>query len=123
MTNLKEKHGSAYTALQCRIWAELIDGELANSTEPPENSMFTRAGRGGSSTQKRSEVAEAISEVAKQFSCTFNPPVDQSNRSIENRSKCYKQLGELNDLKLAGVLTEEEYTAEKSAIMNALKKL
>ena len=28
-----------------------------------------------------------------------------------------------NDLKLADVLTEDEYTAEKSAIMEALKKL
>ena len=64
-----------------------------------------------------------LSEVAKQIFCTLNPPVDQSNRSIENRSKCYKQLSERNDLKVAGVLTEEEYVAEKSAIMNALKKL
>ena len=33
-------------ALQYRIWAELIDGELAIASEPPENSMFSRAGRG-----------------------------------------------------------------------------
>ena len=76
--------------------------------------MFTRAGRGGG---KKSEVAEALSEVAKQISCTFNTPSSQSNCSIEDRSKCYKQLSELNDLKLAGVLTEDEYTAEKGAIM------
>ena len=58
----------------------------------------------GSTTQKRSEVAEVINEVSKQFSSTFNPPVNQSNWSIENHSKCYKQL---SDLKLAGVLKEE----------------
>ena len=123
VANLKEEHGNTFTALQYRIWAELIDGDLASSTKPPENSMFTRAGRGGGTSQKKSEVAEALSEVAKQISCTFNPPSNQSNRSIENRSKCYKQLSELNDLKVAGVLTEDEYTAEKSAIMEALKKL
>ena len=47
--------------LQYRIWAELIDGDLASSTKPPENSMFTRAGQGGGTTQKKSEVAEAQS--------------------------------------------------------------
>ena len=72
MTNLKEKHGSTYTGLHYQIRVELTDGELAHLTEPPENSMFTRAGRGGTTTQKRYEVAEAISKVAKQFSCTFN---------------------------------------------------
>ena len=123
VANLKQEHGTTFTALQYRIWAELIDGDLTSSTKPPENSMFTRAGRGGGTTQKKSEVAEALSEVAKQISCTFNTPSSQSNRSIEDRSKCYKQLSELNDLKLAGVLTEDEYTAEKGAIMEALKKL
>ena len=82
--------------------------------------MFTRAGRCGGTTQKKSEVAEALSEVAKQISCTSNAPSSQSNRSIEDRSKCYKQLSEL---KLAGVLTEDEYTGEKGAIMEALEKL
>lgn len=122
VADLKEKHGSTYTALQYRIWAELVDSELANASEPPENSMFSRAGRGStsSSTQKKSEVAEAISEVAKQL---FNPKPQSGQSSIENRSRCYSQLSELNNLKVAGVLTEEEYAAEKCAIMNALKKL
>jgi hypothetical protein len=37
-SDLKEQHGSTYTALQYRtcIWAELIDSELANASEPPE---------------------------------------------------------------------------------------
>jgi len=42
---------------------------------------------------------------------------------IENRSKCYKQLSELNNLKAAGVLTEEEYQLEKEAVMTTLKTL
>ena len=58
MSDLKEQHGSTYSALQYRIWAELIDGELANASEPPENSMFSRAGRGStsSSTQKSQKL-------------------------------------------------------------------
>ena len=37
VSDLKEQHGSTYTALQYRIWAELIDRELSNASEPPEN--------------------------------------------------------------------------------------
>ena len=68
-----KKHGSIYTALKYCIWAELFDGELASASEPPENSMFSGAGHDCTSSSthtKKSEVAEGISEVAKQL---FNP--------------------------------------------------
>ena len=42
---------------------------------------------------------------------------------IDLRSKCYKQLSELNNLKDTGILTEEEYVAEKDAVLAMLKKL
>ena len=44
-------------------------------------------------------------------------------KTIDNRLKCYKQLGELKDLKESGLLSEEEYAAEHEAIMGTLKKL
>lgn len=44
-------------------------------------------------------------------------------KSIDNRSKCYKQLNELNGLKMAGVLSVKEFDAEKTLILNVLKKL
>ena len=52
VANLKQEHGTTFTAPQYRIRAELIDGDLASSTKPPKNSMFTRAGHGGGTTQK-----------------------------------------------------------------------
>ena len=119
VADLKEKLGSTYTALQCcRIWAELIDGELANASEPCENSMLSRAGCGSTSnsTQKKSEVVEALSS-------TFNPRQPTGHSNIENCSRCYSPLSELKNLKLVGVLMKEEYATEKRAIMNALKKL
>ena len=42
---------------------------------------------------------------------------------IPHTSKCYKQLAELKNLKDSGVLLEEEYAAEREAILNVLKKL
>ena len=89
--------------------------------------MFTKAGHGGvGTTQKKSKVAQALSKAAKQISCTFNTPSNQSNCSIEVHSKYYRQLSKLNDLKLAGVLTDVQKMStllRKSAKMEALKKL
>ena len=42
---------------------------------------------------------------------------------IDNRTKCYKQLSELNNLKQSGLLSKEEYHAEREAVMEILKKL
>ena len=105
----------------------------ANLEEPPNTSMFTRAG-GTTPSRSRSDqgVAEALTRVANQISGCLTP-VQASNRSpslgtspaklIENRSKCYRQLTELNNLKSTGVLTEDEYQTEKDAIMATLKTL
>ena len=41
---------------------------------------------------------------------------------IDNRSKCYKQLGDLSDPRNSGVLTDEEYLRKKEAIVITLKK-
>ena len=53
--DLKSKHGTKYTVMQLRIWAELIaSGLYSNTSDPPsENSMFQRAG--GSSSGKKKE--------------------------------------------------------------------
>ena len=44
-------------------------------------------------------------------------------RLIESRSKLYKQLADLQNLKTAGILTGNEYFAEKATIMELLHKL
>ena len=42
---------------------------------------------------------------------------------IDNRSKCYRQLAELKNLMESGLLSEEEYTSERQAVMDILHKL
>ena len=134
VSTLKDKHGKTYTQMQYRIWGEMYAGGMyANLEEPPNTSMFTRAG-GTTPSRSRSDqgVAEALTRVANQISGCLTP-VQASNRSpslgtspaklIENRSKCYRQLTELNNLKSTGVLTEDEYQTEKDAIMATLKTL
>jgi hypothetical protein len=39
-------------------------------------------------------------------------------KNIESRSKCYKQLMELHNLKRSGVLTQAEYDREKKSAVD-----
>ena len=72
---LNNKHGSKYTPLQVRIWAELIASGLHPNSEqpPPSNSMFERAGTGGSSkpNQKDNSVVKVVADAASAITCAL----------------------------------------------------
>ena len=144
LDTLSKKHGSNYTQMQYRIWSELhANGMHTDLDTPPSNSMFKRAGSSTPTTNKKQtdstspEMAEALTQAATQVSsaivAAFTPrstiPSTSSGTSaspakvIENRSRCYKQLGDLQSLKSQGLLSEEDYAREKDAIMGLLKKL
>ena len=114
LDSLKKEHGDKFTVMQYRIWSEMIAGGMHGSTsEPPATSMFMRAGGANS---KKTSVAVTPTSGSK-------PSGDSPAKVIDNRSKCYKQLGELKSLKESGLLSDEEYTTERAAIMSTLKKL
>ena len=48
---------------------------------------------------------------------------DSPGKIIENRSKCYRQLGELKNLQEGGLTSEDEYSRERECIMDTLKNL
>ena len=117
---LKEKHGqSTYTSMQYRIWAELLSGGIYSSTTeaPTQSTMFMRAGTGGAQKRKSYGVASAQDTSSSSSVCTIPAKL------IENRSKCYKQLADLNNLKQSGLLSDAEYASECEAITSRLKKL
>ena len=133
---LKNKHGSKYTPLQVRIWAELIASGLHPNSEqpPPTNSMFERAGTGGSSkpNQKDNSVVKVVADAASAITCALTKTAQSPGPSlsvtspaklIEGRSKLYKQLSELQNLKSMGVLSDNEYLTEKETIMELLKNM
>lgn len=102
---------------------------------PSNNSMFRRAGAGASEKNEKRDVTQtltnaitaALSAKDNQESQQLTPRSSTSTSSpaklIENRSKLYKQLSELKNLKGCGVLDDEEYAAEKATIMDLLKQL
>ena len=113
LDSLKKEHGDKFTVMQYRIWSEMIAGGMHGSTsEPPTTSMFGRAG----CVNSKKTMTPTTSGV--------KPSSGESPaRVIDNRSKCYKQLGELRSLKESGLLSDEEYATERAAIMSTLKKL
>ena len=125
--------------MQFRIRAEMHNGGLHPSLdEPPTTSMFACAG-GGQATKKKPSantndpLSQAISQLAAAISPSITPSSSHAGRGatlgtspaklIDNRTKCYKQLSELSNLKQSGLLSNEEYYAEREAIMEVLRKL
>ena len=131
MDVLKSKHGSKYSFFQFRVWAELLVGRLHHSVDaPPENnSMFQRAGSGGNASKGDTSVVKVVAEAASAITHAISgsPKGGQvvSSHSpaklIESRSKLYKQLSELQNLKT--FMSETEYETEKETIMNLLHQL
>lgn len=130
--DLQEKHGSNFTIMQLRIWAEMIAGKVhADTDNPPNTSMFVRAG--GAKKTKKSEppVANLVAEAATAITSALSPKASGPGPSsgcspaklIESRSKLYKQLTELQNLRSSGILTKDEFDTEKESIMELLKKL
>lgn len=132
ISSLQEKHGNKYTHMQYRIWSEMYLGGYHKSFEdPPTNTMFCRAGGSTTEKKKHATIVETFTEVAKNLTSALSPATSSQStgirtspaRMIESRSRCYKQLSDLNTLKTSGVLSEEEYKKEKDCIMTSLHKL
>ena len=128
--SLKKAHGSFYTMMQFRIWAEmLISGMHASFEQPPVTSMFKRAG--GSSTPVKSKEHSAsvkvLTDAAAAFATAISPGVTGVSASpvrvIDSRSKLYKQLNELQALRASEIITDEEYEIEKTSILTMLRQL
>ena len=111
----------------------MIAGDVHSSLDdPPTTSMFARAGDGSTKRSKSgstSSLTDALSQVAVVLSSTLSPrpqsnsPTHSPAKQTEVRSKCYKQLSDLNNLRQEGILSEEEYSSERHAVLQVLKSL
>ncbi len=78
MKELTMKHGSTYTAMQYRIWCEMMVGNLHSSLDdPPTSSMFVRAEKGEKPDKNKgnsSFLTEALTQAAVAMSTVLSPP-------------------------------------------------
>ena len=132
VVSLKSKHGSLYTPMQFRIWAEMVVGGVHTSHDvPPTNTMFTRSGSETVKNKSNNPAVQVLDKLATVLSPqtkTASPHGSGSPRNspikiIESRSKCYKQLSELKSLHTSEILSDEEYFTEREAVMLSLKSL
>ena len=71
------------------------------------------------------DAATAIASALCKPVSTAVSPVSAGSpaRIIEQRSKLYKQLGDLSNLYKTGILSEQEYQTEKQSIVSLLQQL
>ena len=105
-----------------------VGGYQPSLDEAPSNSMFLRAGGAAVKRTTADIVSQAINQLAPTLSPSVTTPISHGSsgspaKLIDNRSKCYKQLGELKNLMQTGLLSDEEYSREREAVMGTLKSL
>ena len=134
MEQLQSMHMKKYTQMQYRVWSEMYVGGIHSSlNEAPTTTMFLRAGGVALSKKKSDPVSEALTHLASAITVgpglarsgpsSVNQAKNSPAKTIENRSRCYRQLGEIKSLHESGLLSEMEYQSEREAIMATLKNL
>ena len=133
LDKLTEKHGTEYPILKLRLWARLIvQGERDSYDEPPKSPHF-----GAPAQRHRESVSSAISGAATAIkkALAATPPQKDSapsvssragvspGKAIELRMKNYEQLRYIQQLFDDSILSDEEYTEQKTDILNSLKRL
>ena len=140
MEQLQSMHAKMYTQMQYRVsGSEMYVGGVHSSLdEPPTTTMFARAG-GVQPKKKSNSVSEVLTHAVTQIASALTPRPGPSStttvtggssqaksspaKTIESRSWCYRQLGEIKALYEYGLLSELEYQSEREAIMSTLKNL
>ena len=128
---LRECHGTKYSAVQYRLWAEMyLNGTHRTLEEVPRYPMFgqKRRPRGSSSS---GQLNEALTGLANSIVSAFSPnrtqqPISSgsSPSKIANlRSKYMEQLSELVKLREIGALTAEEYEEERLTVVKSMRGL
>ena len=135
MSELRERHGTTYSSVQYRLWAEMKMAHTWDSLEkhPPYPMFGEKRHRGHSSS---SELNEALTGLAKSISVALSPAPQASNSNVSSgatlqsptktahlRSKYMEQLSDLVKLREIGALTSEEYAEQRQVIVDSMRKL
>ena len=134
VSELRKLHGTAYSVVQYRFWAEMkVAGTWDSLEDVPPYPMFgEKRRRGGSASGK---LNEALTGLAKSISVALSPchpstspslsssPATRSPTKTANlRSKYMEQLSELLELREIGALSADEYE-ERQVIVDSMRSL
>ena len=68
-------------------------------------------------------LSQLISALLPRPPTNPSSKTDSPGKIIDNRYKCYRQLGELKNLHESGLISEDEYAHVRECIMGTLRKL
>ena len=134
VSELRERHGSTYSAVQYRLWAEMKMGHTWDSLEKaPPYPMFgekrhRRHSAGGELNEALTGLANSIVGYLSPQTNTYRTSSCSSGtlspaKTAQLRSKYMEQLSDLVKLREIGALTNEEYEEQRQVIVDSMRKL
>ena len=137
---LKEEHGSKYTAQQYRLWANMLQiGTWKDTDNPPQTPMF---GYNGNKPEKSTSVTDALSSVAEGVMRALKSPTPlrsqsppttsrpQLNEVGVSPSKCaslrsqyIEQIKQLHQLLELTAINKDEYEKQKADVLKKMEQL
>ena len=111
---LREKHGTKWSTIQYRVWAETMVGGRHTSYDRPPTGAYFKQSKGSQGTSTSPAVSGEDQEGAK--SSAVMTPV----KAAQLNSMYIKQIGELHSLLDLGAITSEDFLKQKNALMNNL---
>ena len=114
---LREKHGTNWSTIQYRVWAEtIVGGRHTSFDQPPKGAYFKRSKASQPTCFSPVNNGEA-QEGAK--SSTVMTPI----KAAELNSMYIKQLKELHSLLDLGAITSDDFLKQKNAILDLMNSL
>ena len=108
---LKLKHGTTYTNIQYRVWAETIEAQNHSSMDsPPTGSFFKIQGRNSN-----------VSTSTPGTPGTNNALTPQKIAQL--RSTYIQQIKELHDLETCGAITNDHFVKQRDLLLEQMTKI
>ena len=127
-SELQEKHSSAYTPAQLRLWANMLQvGTHKDYDNPPNVPMFGKVAkkRETGMNDALSSIAEGVIRALKGTPQCDTPQCYTSTSmptgaSPNKRSQCIEQIKQLHQLFEINAITKEEYEQQKTNILSKM---
>ena len=111
---LRKKHGSKFSAIQYRVWAETISSGRHSDLEHPPRGSFWRGNKG-----KESSPDLNVSPSASASTPICITPV----KAAELKSTYIRQIRELHSLLKIGAISSEGFEKQKDVILKQMDSL
>ena len=114
---LRDKHGTKWSNIQYRVWAEtMVGGRHTSYDRPPKGAYFKQC-KVSQGTPASPGASGEDQEGAK--SSAVMTPV----KAAQLNSMYIKQIGELHSLLDLGAITSEDFLKQKNAILDLMSNL